>query len=55
MSKKLKIVLAIACGACCGGLAVASGVWSTYAIVFASFSTGISALGAIITGFTITK
>ena len=50
-----KIALALVCGAICGALGVAAGVWTQYAIVFASFSAGVSALGTIISGFTVPK
>lgn len=55
MSKTKKIIIAIACGALCGGLGVCSGIWSTYAAVFSSFSAGIAILGTLVTGFSVTK
>jgi uncharacterized membrane protein len=55
MKKSTKIIMAIACGAICGGLGVASGIWSTYAAVFSSFSAGVAILGTLVTGFSVTK
>lgn len=55
MNKTWKIVIAIVCGALCGGLGVCSSIWTTYAAVYSSFSAGIAILGTLITGFSVTK
>jgi len=55
MTRTTKIVIAVACGAVCGGLGVAAGIYPTFAAVFASFSAGTAALGTIVTGFSVTS
>lgn len=46
-----KILTVCISGALVWGLSFASSIWSAYAIVFASFATGITALCSIVTGY----
>ena len=50
-----KMLIVCVGGAISWGLAYASSVWTTYAIVFASLSTAATATVGIITGFVPTK
>jgi hypothetical protein len=47
-----KILIVCGCGAAVWGLSYCAGLWTTYSLVFASFSAGITALCGILTGFT---
>lgn len=50
-----KIVVVCVSGAAVWGLAFAGTVWTQYAMVFASFASGVSAMCGILTGFTGSK
>jgi hypothetical protein len=47
-----KILVVCVSGALVWGLSYAGTVWTTYAMVFSSFSAGVTALCGIVTGFT---
>lgn len=47
-----KILIVCASGALVWGLSFAGTVWTQFAMVFSSFAAGVSALCAILTGFT---
>ena len=50
-----KILVVCISGAAVWGLSYAGSIWTNYALVFSSFSAGVSALCGILTGFTGTK
>ena len=51
MSNLKKILIVCGCGAVVWGLSYCASLYSTYSLVFASFSAGVTALCGILTGF----
>jgi hypothetical protein len=47
-----KILVVVASGGAVWGLSYCASLWPVYALVFSSFSAGVTALCGIITGFT---
>lgn len=47
-----KLIVIVVSGGLVWGLSYCGTVWSAYALVFSSFSAGITALCGILTGFT---
>ena len=50
-----KILVVMVSGGLVWGLSYCGTIWTTYALVFSSFSAGITALSGIITGFSGSK
>lgn len=47
-----KLLIIVGCGGAVWGLSYAGTVWTNYALVFSSFSAGLTALCGVLTGFT---
>lgn len=51
MSTGKKIAIVVVCGGAVWGLSFSGTIWPEFALVFSSFSAGITALCGILTGF----